>query len=113
MSLIKVCGQTYTSRSGEVLACTAPIGHIETETCDPRRFYHSWEWLRRIEEEAEAEVVAPEEVVETLGRPEIGDLIDGIYEGDYDPYIESLLAALHGRKRGIRNVPHPYGRTDE
>jgi hypothetical protein len=122
----QVCGLEYDSRSGITLVCTAPAGHIMSELNDPRRFYHSWEWLRRAEEEEEAheakaveeaeespEIEEAREVVESFGQPEIGDLIDGIVEGDYDPYIESLLAALHGRKRSMRSVPHPYGRTDE
>lgn len=122
----RVCGQEYTSRSGITLACTAPAGHTMSELNDPRRFYHSWEWLRRTEEEEEAQEApaveepeeAPEitevrELIESFGQPEIGELIDGICDGDYDPYIESLLAALHGRKRAMRSVPHPYGRTDE
>ena len=54
-----------------------------------------------------------EEVVAAGGPPEIDDLIEGIAGGLYDLYVESLLAALHGRKRAIRNVPHPYGRTEE
>lgn len=124
MSNHKVCGQEYQSvQTGEVLACTAPVGHTKAELHDPRRFYHSWEWLRRAEEE-EALAVAQEAAQEALeaseeeitisgGPPEIDDLIEGIGIGLYDPYIESLLAALHGRKRSMRSVPHPYGRTDE
>lgn len=104
----RVCGQTYTSRSGETLACTAPLGHTEALPSDPRRFYHTWEWLRRVEEEAEKA-----EVIQVDSPPEIDELIEGIVIGLYDPYIESLLAALHGRKRAMRSVPHPYGRTEE
>jgi len=103
----RVCGEKYSSRSGETLVCTAPVGHHLTESGDPRRFYHSWEWLRRAEEEV------VEEVVKAGGPPEIDDLIEGVAAGLYDPYVESLLAALHGRKRAIRNVPHPYGRAEE
>jgi len=96
----RICNQKYTSRvSGERLACTHPIGHTVTDLSD-----HSWEWLRRAEEE---------EVAESSGPPEIDDLIEGIAGGTYDPYIESLLAALHGRKRAVRSIPHPYGRTEE
>jgi hypothetical protein len=113
----RICGQQYTSRSGETLACTAPLGHDEAQLNDPRRFYHSWEWLHRLEEEervAEEHVEeAVAEVVVTGGPPEIDDLIEGISIGLYDPYIESLLAALHGRKRSMRSVPHPYGRIEE
>lgn len=122
----EVCGQEYEARSGEILACTAPTGHTMSELHDPRRFYHSWEWLRRMEEEEEVKEAPPVEepevepeieeaiqVVESFGQPEIGELIDGIVDGLYDPYLESLLAALHGRKRSNRSVPHPYGRTDE
>ena len=100
MSDSRVCGQKYTSkRSGDLLVCTAPMGHTVTELSD-----HSWEWLRREEEE---------ETRDSGGPPEIEELIGGIADGTYDPYIESLLAALHGRKRAMRSVPHPYGRTDE
>jgi hypothetical protein len=94
----RVCGQKYHSKStGENLACTNPIGHTVTELSD-----HSWEWLRRAEEDPP----------EAGGIPEIEDLIEGIAGGEYDPYIESLLAALHGRKRAMRSVPHPYGRAE-
>lgn len=98
MTLHRICGQTYTARSsGEQLVCTLQQGHNVTELTD-----HSWEWLRR---EEETELIG--------GLVEIDELIEGIAAGVYDPYIESLLAALHGRKRAMRSVPHPYGRTEE
>jgi hypothetical protein len=102
----RVCGEKFTSRSGQTLVCTAPAKHTEALSMDPRRFYHSWEWLRRgeVEEEPPAHPAA--------GPPEIDDLIEGVAAGLYDPYIESLLAALHGRKRAMRSVPHPYGRNE-
>jgi hypothetical protein len=93
----KVCGQKFVTRSGDELFCTNPIGHTVTDLSD-----HSWEWLRRAEETD----------LTSGGMPEIEELIEGIAAGQYDPYIESLLAALHGRKRAVRSVPHPYGRTD-
>jgi hypothetical protein len=98
----RICGHTYISKvSGDLLICTHPKDHATTEMTD-----HSWEWLRR----AEQPPPAPEPID---SPPEIEDLIEGIVIGLYDPYIESLLAALHGRKRAMRSVPHPYGRVEE
>lgn len=47
------------------------------------------------------------------GRPDVDVLIENIASGTCDGYLEAILAAAHGRKRAIRGLPRPYGRTDE
>lgn len=45
------------------------------------------------------------------GRPDVDVLIENIASGTCDKYLEAILAAAHGRKRALRNLPRPYGRT--
>lgn len=94
MSYRRFCGAEYTTKTGEVLVCHLPQGHNVTALTE-----HSWEWLKTAEES-------------DTEPPELEELIEDIAAGQYDPYLESLLAALHGRKRALRNVPNPYGRAE-
>jgi hypothetical protein len=49
----------------------------------------------------------------STGIADVDDLIEDIASGTCDAYLEAILAATHGRKRALRNIPHPYGRTEE
>ena len=71
-----------------VFTCQEPRGHTGP---------HSWQALK--DADAKAAVVATPPGLEQLM---ITDILEGIDEGEYDAYIEPLLAVLHERKRELR-----------
>jgi hypothetical protein len=66
--------------------CQEPAGHDGP---------HSWSTLKAADEKALADEATTTGMV-------ITDLLEGIDEGEYDAYIEPLLAVLHERKRELR-----------
>jgi hypothetical protein len=94
------CGALYESPEHGRMFCTKPATHNGEDTNTKRR--HSWMWVvEQDRKDREARGKTAPSVVEVL--------LDNIASGEADPYIEALLAALHGRKRALRGVPHPFG----
>lgn len=108
-----MCGAIYT-RPNEVVfsgprvvMCTFFKGH--NGDC-------SWKALLKADEEAAEEIREMREAANADDDPAptpIRDVLDGLNEGKFDPYIEAILAAGHSRKRalrGVREFPNLTGR---
>lgn len=52
---------------------------------------------------------AIERLAEEMRQSLVETLLDDITNGEYDDYLEAILAAAHGRKRAKRGVRHPRG----
>lgn len=69
--------------------------------------HHSW-WTLQVADEMEVEQLRlREHATAQLDRSPAGvqALLDAVAGGEYDRWLEALLAATHGRKRGIRGTP--------
>lgn len=80
------------------ISCTYVKGH-------PVRT-HSWHALR-LNDAADMERLQASSTTEWGDDipPAVADLLTGIADGQYDRFIEALLAVAHGRKRGLRGTP--------
>jgi hypothetical protein len=70
--------------------CQLPQGHDGQ---------HSWEPLRESDLAAQRQ---PEPKALLASGVEISVLLSGINDGDFDPYLENILAVAHERKRALR-----------
>jgi hypothetical protein len=70
------------------------------------------ELVRRLDALKEALEAAPGPQPDEPVRADVDVFIENIAGGSCDPYLEAILAAAHGRKRALRNVPRPYGRRE-
>lgn len=79
-----------------VLLCQLKAGHEGV---------HTWSGVYAMDTGALMSLGPPTEVTTTST---VEDFIDGIAVGEYDPYLELILAAGHDRKlalRGVRGFP--------
>lgn len=72
---------------------------------------HSWGEIFAADSLTETQVIAQREAVAKVvtqppvnGTAAVTDFIEGIENGEYDPYLEAILSAGHNRKRTLRGV---------
>jgi hypothetical protein len=95
----KQCMSVYTRPEGaaetRAVLCTYQEGHaVESVEC-------SWYAL------CEADFAWLEEM--TRPRVTVDQVLTAVKKGDLDPFLESILAAAHGRKREKRGIYAPRG----
>lgn len=100
--MTEICNEPY-YRTGVELHCTFPAGHSVRDPQDGQTV-HSWQWLKNEDEAKQAECDDLPTDVEAL--------IEAIAAGHADDYLETILAACHGRKRAKRGIDMPYGRRE-
>lgn len=93
MALLPVCDEVYVRPNGRVLLCTWPERHMGTR--------HSWYPVRISDED---HLPVPLTGVQVL--------LDAIERGDYDQYLEAVLATGHNRKRAKHGVAG-FGRVGD
>lgn len=80
------------------IQCTYIEGHDNS----PVASHHSWNTLK-VQDECDREAAAATAAVDYTPVA-VQALLDGLFNGDLDPYIEAILAAGHSRKRARRGV---------
>lgn len=86
----KQCEATYTR------VVDGEVQHVRCTYISEHKARHSWMTLQAQDE-------LSQNVVQ-IDRPLMTTVLSSIHDGEYDAYLEAILAVAHERKRALRGV---------